>query len=171
MALTWVTFHQLLICSMSRELSISWKFSVALVLAMKLEIFSSSAGSHREESLRIVTWAIRPVVSTQACDPINQPGVWNSPQNIGLLRHWLISETLLKLFMIAALEGVIASLLELNAQCYLLLSVAVDRCSRVHLFCQATGSSEERNTMYLPLHSPWWPHTQTNWEKLSCFID
>lgn len=56
--------------------------------------------------------------------------------------------------MIAALEGVIASLLELNTQCYLLLSVAVDRCSCVHLFCQATGFSEERNMMYLPLHSP-----------------
>lgn len=170
MALTWVTFHQLVICSMSRELSISWKFSVALVLAMKLEIISSSVGSH-QEMLRIVAWAIHPVVSTQARDPINQAGVWNTLQNVGLLRHWLISKTLLKLFMIAALEGVIASLLELNAQCYLLLSMAVDRCSHIRLFCQATGSSEERDIMYLPLHSPRWLHIQTNWERFYCFID
>lgn len=95
-------------------MSLSWKFSVTLVLAMKLEIISSSSGSHRE-MLRIVTWAIHPVVSTQACDPINQAGVWNSLQNIGLLRHWLISKTLQKPFMIAALEGVIAALLELSA--------------------------------------------------------
>lgn len=53
-------------------------------------------------------------------------------------RHWLPGtlvnlEILLKLFMIAALAGTIASLLELNVQHYLPLPLAVGRGSQALL--------------------------------------
>lgn len=152
-ALAWVTFRELLI----RSRSLSWKFSVALVLSMKLEIYSSSAGSHWE-MLRIVTWAIHPAVSTQACDPINQAGYGT------LCKIWPL-ETLanlknsIKTFHDSCSGRSHCFSFRTQHTCYLLLSMAVDRCSHTHLFCQATGASEERDMMYWPLHSPRWLHT------------
>lgn len=75
-------------------------------------------------------------------------------------KHWL-PETLvnlkpqLKLFMIAALAGDIASLLELNTQHYLLLFLAVDRCSISSAkLLRLPHLNEEGNMLYPPLHSP-----------------
>lgn len=85
-----------------------------------------------EEMLRIVTWAT----------------LWSLPKHVIPLsklvcgnlckKHWLPEtlvnlEILLWLFMIVALAGAIASLLVLNMQHYLPLSLDVDRCAQALL--------------------------------------
>lgn len=106
------------------------KVSVALLLPMKLEIYLIT-GSYGE-MLRIVTCVILWFLPKHVI-PLSKLVCRNLRKKRWLPETLVNLETLLKLFMIAALAGAIASLLQLNTQPYLLLALAVDTCSQALL--------------------------------------